>query len=400
VANASTTVFTANMREAVHRWYRFSAGFSSAWAAEVITQSGATRVLDPFAGSGTTLLAAQDAGVQSLGVENQPFIARLARAKLAWNADVDAFRSGARAVRDQAAPRTARAEPALLAKVFDAETLCDLRALQAATPLADDLLWLALVAILRPCARAGTAPWQYVLPNKTKAKVGAPFAAYEAQVAMMAADMELRGALGEPVAARILEEDARQCASVPDRWATLVLTSPPYANNYDYADATRLEMTFLGEIAAWSDLKWIRERLVHACSQHMAGADAFADLESPRLEPLRPELDAVVAALAAEREHHGGKKAYHAMIVAYFTDLAAVWQALRRACAPGARVCFVVGDSAPYGVHVPVERWLGDLAVANGFRSYRFEKTRDRNVKWQNRKHRTPLHEGLLWVEG
>jgi hypothetical protein len=63
-------------------------------------------------------------------------------------------------------------------------------------------------------------------------------------------------------------------------------------------------------------------------------------------------------------------------------------------------VCFVVGDSAPYGVYVPVERWLGELALAAGFHSYSFEKTRDRNVKWKNRKHRVPLKEGRLWVEG
>jgi hypothetical protein len=38
--------------------------------------------------------------------------------------------------------------------------------------------------------------------------------------------------------------------------------------------------------------------------------------------------------------------------------------------------------------------------MAAGFKAYRFEKTRDRNVKWKNRKHRVPLQEGRLWVEG
>ena len=40
------------------------------------------------------------------------------------------------------------------------------------------------------------------------------------------------------------------------------------------------------------------------------------------------------------------------------------------------------------------------LAIAAGFKSFTFEKTRDRNVKWKNRKHRVPLQEGRLWVEG
>jgi hypothetical protein len=77
-----------------------------------------------------------------------------------------------------------------------------------------------------------------------------------------------------------------------------------------------------------------------------------------------------------------------------------VFQALRPVCKAGSKVCFVVGDSAPYGVYVPAEEWLGRLAVAAGFHGYSFEKIRDRNVKWKNRKHRVPLHQGRLWIEG
>jgi hypothetical protein len=79
--------------------------------------------------------------------------------------------------------------------------------------------------------------------------------------------------------------------------------------------------------------------------------------------------------------------------------MAQYWQALRRVTATGGLVCLMVGDSAPYRIHVPVEEWLGRLALASGFRSWRFERLRARNVKWQNRKHRVPLHEGLLWIE-
>jgi hypothetical protein len=51
-------------------------------------------------------------------------------------------------------------------------------------------------------------------------------------------------------------------------------------------------------------------------------------------------------------------------------------------------------------VYVPVDKWLGELAIYAGFYSYEFEKLRDRNTKWKNRKHRVPLHEGRLWIKG
>ena len=88
------------------------------------------------------------------------------------------------------------------------------------------------------------------------------------------------------------------------------------------------------------------------------------------------------------------------MIAAYFHDLAKVFHSLRRVTRENALMCFVIGDSAPYGVYVPAMDWLGRLAIAAGFKSFRFERTRDRNVKWKNRKHRVPLCEGRLWVEG
>jgi hypothetical protein len=88
------------------------------------------------------------------------------------------------------------------------------------------------------------------------------------------------------------------------------------------------------------------------------------------------------------------------MIGAYCRDIGLVLRQLRLVCRPGARMCWVIGDSAPYGVYCPTEKWIAELAIAAGFKSHRFEKLRDRNVKWKNRKHRVPLKEGLLWIEG
>jgi hypothetical protein len=123
-------------------------------------------------------------------------------------------------------------------------------------------------------------------------------------------------------------------------------------------------------------------------------------LQQPEVDSIRTELTDVCRELASIRESKGGRKTYHLMIACYFRDLALVWRSLRRVCLDGCTICFVIGDSAPYGVYVPVIPWLGKLALSAGFKSFRFEKTRDRNTKWKNRKHRVPLQEGRLWVEG
>ncbi|MBI2927296.1 MAG: DNA modification methylase [Verrucomicrobia bacterium] len=402
------------MSAPIHRWFRYSAGFSGEWANEVIAReksNGRRHVLDPFAGSGTVLIEAERREVEARGIEAHPFVHRIGRAKLLWRDDWRPFwkRAGELARRAASEAPPLGEYPPLVYKCFPEDTLRRLNALRFAwqsqadgSPISE-LLWLALTACLRECSPVGTAQWQYILPNKTKARALDPVRAFEAKAQMFVADMQARQRqpLGPP--AVLAADDARECDSVPDRWADLVITSPPYANNYDYADATRLEMSFFGEVSGWGDLQEaVRRHLVRSCTQHVSALETELDeyLAGPLLAPIVPELKKVCGQLAREREGHGGKKAYHLMVAGYFSDLARVWKALRRVTADDARVCFVVGDSAPYGIYVPVDRWLGELALASGFKSLRFEKTRDRNTKWKNRKHRVPLHEGRLWVEG
>ncbi len=123
-------------------------------------------------------------------------------------------------------------------------------------------------------------------------------------------------------------------------------------------------------------------------------------VENPSVEPIKDELRDICVRMANERDHHGGRKNYHLMVAAYFADMARTWDALRRVCKSESEIVFVIGDSAPYGAYVPVMEWNIKLAERAGFTGASFEKTRDRNVKWRNRKHRVPLCEGRLRLVG
>jgi len=407
--------FTDNMRLPIHRWFRYSAGFSAEWVEELLREFSSTSkpaILDPFAGSGTTLLAAEKAGCTAYGYESHPFVSRIAGGKLLWHVDEHSFLDLAIAFLNQAKsakPASQNPPPELLAKCYTGETLQKLFVLrdqyieQVGEAREWTLVWLAITAILRPCSHVGTAQWQYVLPNKRKAGSLDPFDAFEAKISEMAADMAQAKRAGYGRTATMYAHDARDIAPIPVNSVDLVVTSPPYPNNYDYADATRLEMTFWGEVSSWGDLQdTVRKFIIRSCSQHSAAEKLNLDvlLEEPAVAVIRQELAEVCNQLAEIRLTKGGKKTYHTMIAAYFADLSRVFLALRPVCREHSKICFVIGNSAPYGIYVPVEEWLGRLAVAAGFREFSFEKLRDRNVKWKNRKHRIPLHEGRLWIKG
>ncbi len=412
-ADSASGTFVGNMSLPVHRWFRYSAGFSGAWAGDLISREAreqSLRVFDPFAGSATTLIAAEHCGVESLGIDSHPFVARIAQAKLAYRSSADAYAQQAACVLDDALGRTGSLESysPLIRKCYDDGALGRLDRLRRSLENRNDeseagrLVWLTLIGILRSTSRVGTANWQYLLPKRRKARVLEPFAAFQRMTRVIYDDMRSLEGLPGP-RARFLLDDARTCGEVPSDRFNLVVTSPPYPNNYDYADATRLELTFLGEVQTWGDLQGaVRRHLLRSCTQHVPdrAVDLPRILEDPALVCIRDELRGVCQELGEVRLTRGGKKTYHNMIACYFLDLARVWLALRRVCTSPCKVCFVIGDSAPYGVYVPVVDWLARLAVAAGFKACTFEKTRDRNTKWKNRKHRVPLCEGRLWVQG
>ncbi len=411
---ARSGTFVDNMSLPVHRWFRYSAGFAAPWVEQVLADWGIKPgqvVLDPFVGSGTVPVVCDSIGVNSIGVEAHPVVARICKAKLLWEGNPGRVAHFAAEVLKRAQDRKpdVSSYPQLIHRSFDTEALAALDSLKSAwSSLRDsspesELIWLALTAILRPTSRAGTAQWQYILPNKTKKNVIHPLLAFQQQIEIIKLDLRWMQARAERSHAEIIAGDARTFAeSMPQR-VDAVITSPPYANNYDYADALRFEMTFWGDVTGWGDIHdTVRKYLIVSSSQHSSREKLKTSdlLESDAVEPIRDELGVVMEQLAKVRENHGGKKHYHTMIGAYCRDISLVLRQLRIACKPGSRMCWVIGDSAPYGVYCPIEKWIAELAMAAGFIRHHFDKLRDRNIKWKNRKHRVPLKEGLLWIEG
>jgi DNA modification methylase len=406
--------FVDNMKLPIHRWYRYSAGFSAEWAENILTKYSASNtsvVLDPYVGSGTTLLAADKLNVPSIGIEAHSFIARIARTKILWATPISDFERKYSEIIDGASrmKEATYSFPKLITECFSPDKLVSLQKLKDSWNINNDktpeseLTWLAITSILRSASFAGTAQWQYILPNKHKKIVTEPLDAFTVQVQLMKSDMLDFQENNKFSWARLIEGDARNCKEIKDNSIDFIITSPPYANNYDYADSTRLEMSYWGEVQSWGDLhEVIRKKLIVSSSQHASIEKLSLDelLENEVLKPIKSEITDVCRRLEKERLLHGGKKHYHTMIAAYFRDSGDVWKEMRRVCKNGSKICFVIGDSAPYGIYVPVDKWLGELALAMGFKKFIFEKIRDRNIKWKNRKHRVPLHEGFLWIDG
>ena len=72
--NRKVVSFQANKDEPIYRWFKYKEGFSAALVKYFLTEYGTKtgKLLDPFAGAGTTLFAGQELGWTSYGVELLP----------------------------------------------------------------------------------------------------------------------------------------------------------------------------------------------------------------------------------------------------------------------------------------------------------------------------------------
>ena len=133
---ARSGTFVDNMSLPIHRWFHYSAGFAALWVEEVLAKwdiRPGQIVLDPFAGSGTVPVVCDTLGLNSIGIEAHPVVARICRAKLLWECPAEHVARFAEQVSNCAQDQQSATSsyPELIHRSFDAETLATLDRLKS-----------------------------------------------------------------------------------------------------------------------------------------------------------------------------------------------------------------------------------------------------------------------------
>jgi len=419
--------FRDSLKAPVHGWFTYPAGFSYKAVQYGFKKFGVKQgdwVYDPFMGSGTTNLTAKTLGINSYGVEAHPMIFRITKTKMYWDINqkellgfLDKLQKKISKIRRNYPENLEDVLndifPELLLRCYLKETLYELyiiREFIKKSSISDNLksfLETALIASLRIVSIAATG-WPYIAPKKIKitslSKQG--FESYKKQVLKMYSDLVAirESSKNIPESEHLLfRGDARTTEElIPSDSVDHIFTSPPYLNNFDYADRTRLEMYFTGEAKKWSDItKNLRPKLITSATTQVNRTDPKFNLSDEFQKGCSEEYDFLsdaVEKLAALRKIKGGKKSYDLMVSGYFNDLYKILKENYRIIKKGGTAVYVLGDSAPYGVHIPTDELIGKIANKCGFSDYKITVLRSRGGKWKDnpQRHSVPLRESMV----
>ncbi|MGP8073188.1 MAG: hypothetical protein ACLPZM_08725 [Thermoplasmata archaeon] len=377
--------FRSNERLPVHRWWPYVQGYSAEFVAGVLQEGELPRgvtVLDPFAGSGTTLVEARRAGFRALGAELLAPAVLAARVKTHFELDPRSLQRAARNRAARARRRSAGTVPFLreTRRQFSEKNLAQLTRLRDALPAEGtpetDALRLAFGRILIPSSRLHRSPCLGY--RRSSAAPGPdPFDRFVSAADEMASDLEAettnRSHWGPP--AQIERVDAR-AAKWPSGSVSLALTSPPYVNGMDYVMNYKVDLAWMGYVQSYADLAALRAAEVSCDNLPRSETSAYLGVEEspdPWLGEILPRIRDNVARKGSYR-----RADMHAVVHRYFADLAPVLQRVYRALRPGGRFVLVVGDSLLAGAYVPGDLILARMGERMGYRIRSVEVARAR----------------------
>lgn len=377
----------------IHDWYRFVLSFPPHLVREYLARLGSGQdglILDPFCGTGTTLVEAMKLRHSSVGFEASPMAHFASATKTDWSpepqrliktaeriasiADAELQGAGISDIPDQSTPTSPlrtlvpdaakllirdSISPLPLHKVL---VLIDAIKSQYDADLHDHLM-LAVARIL-PTMVGNLKFGPEVGLGKIKPDA-AVISKWLDVVAMIAGDLR---DLPRTPDSRVVLGDARDPAQyLEKRSIGAIFTSPPYPNEKDYTRTTRLESVLLGLYGDMAQLRGYKQNLLRSNTRNIYKGDndsrAIAGFES-------------VITLAQEIEQRrldlgktsGFEKNYHKVVLQYFGGMALHLEGLRPFLQKGATLSYVVGDQASFfRIMIRTGHLLAEIAERLGY---------------------------------
>lgn len=387
---------------AAHDWYRFVLSFPPHLVREYIARfqlRPGQILLDPFCGTGTTLVECKKLGIESVGIEAAPMASFASEVKANWLISGTGLMQHAESVAgiarrklsaqgiedDPPFPLLARPRRRLVPLQKPPEAAYKLLLTDSISPLPlhKALVLLDMIdqthsmqylgherlalakALVSGISNLEFGPEVGVGP----AKADVPVIARWLQCVRGMAD-DLQNGLHETssVPTTIIRADARDVRKVIKRNSIdAVFTSPPYPNEKDYTRTTRLESVLLGFVSDKQQLRSVKHDLLRSNTRNVYKSDKDDQVVAQNRAVLQ-------IAKAIERRRRelgktsGFERLYPRVTKLYFGGMTRHLSSLRTVLKRGALLAYVVGDQASYlRIMIRTGKLLADIALSLGY---------------------------------
>jgi hypothetical protein len=382
----------------VHGWYRFVLSFPAHLVRHYLERfrvSPTDWVLDPFCGTGTTLVECKKQDIPSVGMEPHPVAHLASVVKTDWSIGGFGLITHARHVAEKAAARLAQ-QGICDTRVY-APTEVEQSGLRRLPAEAMKLLLKGSISpvplhktlVLLDALRAEEHSEYHrhemlALARALNTRIGNLHFGPEVGVTQPKVDMPVVGAWLECIHAMgsdlaMLEgmqdgSSVAHCADARDvsrylepESVSAVITSPPYPNEKDYTRITRLESVVLGFVRTKAELRALKQRLVRSNTRGVYSGD-----DDDTWVADHPSVQRIASAIEARRielgKTSGFERQYASVTKLYFGGMKRHLSELRQCLRKCANLAYVVGDQASYlRVMIRTGTVLAEIAESLGY---------------------------------
>lgn len=387
-------------KQPYHRWIRYREGYAGDLVKEILRRYPIEEshfVLDPMCGSGSTIVACNELGIGSIGLDVNPYAVLSTEMKsLSFTSD---FASRIRSFLKKIELEIDNQENATqlndfeldLLKYFDRSNLDQLVRIKRNISKTSekkteyDFLMFALIAIIEDCSNRkkdgnGLATRQ--------TKISDCYALFSSQVNKMLADYQ-EAPYPEPPKSKTallsaLDLDSTEFGNVLNKDKVgAIIFSPPYANSFDYFESYKMELIF-GE---WSKANEIHDKRKSLIRNYRLGYGKELQSNFEIVEDICAELWSRIP----EKEAKTGKKDGRTRLVpnmlrAYFEDMSKVIINGMSLLEDGGHMHIVIDQSAYVGAPIPTDTIFAHIADQQGYEVIEILKCRRANTSGQQLK--------------
>jgi len=385
-----------NRHGVIHKWYNYLEEFPFFLIEEKIKKYGINHkslIVDPFCGSGTTLITANFFQSDAIGFDANPLMTFISKVKTTWDINLEEFRkitlriaseflnqihnvdkikSGflinmSKRELNQWLSLTMQKEVGLLKDLIDCYSINKIR----------DLLYLCLAKSCFDGSYVALCPGTTFYPFREKEEFWDIFAAKVMQVYNDLKLIQKYNSYGET---KLITDTCLNAGKyIKSQSIDFMITSPPYPNDLEYTRQTRLEMYLLDFVKNMDEVQQIKRKMVKGSTKLI-----FKESNSSKEIAKFNSITKVTENIYEQLKNKNWGFDYPRMVSEYFGDMYLCLKEFLPLLKKDAYFLLVVGDQTIKGVYIPVCNILIEIANEIGYRNCHKELFRNRRSSGHN----------------